>query len=293
MTPLDLLTRHRRWNRKYWIAAIVLFVGITVLEWRTDFVEKALGHYLVWQNAGREKVGRRWQVEKKQVLAGTRLEKLSQELRSREKQLAAISSFDQLLDLVAQEKQVVLPDHHFVRLYETLPWYLKTLLLPPDSLVALQLVGGLENVLFNQAREQVEVLVLAGESRVSHYSLLSDAQVEILRNHGQLVPMNIAADPRYQGRLFAFPAFWKMLSSAQEGQVQEQFLEALPALLEHARPTTKIGISNSMVDQFVEIAVAPDNVRAYLYYVPDSWIIDFVNQLERDRRQVHENANHL
>ncbi len=294
LTQTGFLLRHRKWNRKYWIAGAFLLILIAVAEWKTYFIEQAVGQYLVWQNQGREKIGRRWQIEKKQLLAGTRLEKISQELRSREKQLISITTFSNLLKKVRQEKQMVIPANHFIRLYENLPSFFKPLIITPDSLIQLQLTGRMENVLFNQSYDEVEILFLAGESRVSKYVALTHSQVEMLLNHGKIVTTNIENDPAYMGRVFSFKAFWELMSAPSfRMQYRDYFMEALPALIEHAKPTTRIGISNKITDDFVEIAIAPDNVRAFIYYIPEEGIMPLLNRLEMNFWQQDENENLL
>ncbi|MDQ7062612.1 MAG: hypothetical protein Q9P90_00030 [candidate division KSB1 bacterium] len=273
------LTAYRTWNRKYWMLALALLIALTGLEARTYFVEKALGQYLAWQNPGREKVGRQWQVEQKRLLAGTRLEKISKELRSREKQLASIPNFLELIRRVLQENQLVIPAQHFIRLYHTLPFFLKEHVIAPDSLIALRLQDRLDNVILNREADGVEMVLIDAQSRIENILYLSNELLDVFFKHGQSEVVDVTSDPRFAGRVFRFELFWQNLSQLPKG-MQNNFLQAMPDLLTLAGPTAKVAISNKISENLVEVAVAPDNFRAVIYYLPEDWIINFVSTLE-------------
>ncbi len=279
MSNLKNLTAYRSWNRKYWLLAAALLLSVTVIEAKTYFIEKAVGQYLVWQNPGREKVGRQWQVEQKRLLAGTRLEKISKELRSREKAIAAIPDFPELMRQVLREKQLVLPAHHFIRLYHTLPFFLKEHVIEPDSLIALRLGDRLDNVILNREAEGIELVLLDAQSRIENILFISNELLQVFFKHGTSEVVDVTSDPRFAGRVFPFDRFWQSLSRLPK-IMQNQFFEAMPELLTLAGPTAKVAISNKISEDLVEVAVAPDNFRAVIYYLPEDWIINFVSTLE-------------
>ncbi|MFQ5632595.1 MAG: hypothetical protein ACE5I1_27825, partial [bacterium] len=73
----------------------------------------------------------------------------------------------------------------------------------------------------------------------------------------------------------------------------QSFLQAMPALFEFAQPTTRIAISNKITNNLVEVAVATDNLRAFLYYLPEEWINDLVSVLDDEDFIRDENENFL
>lgn len=277
----------RRWNRPYWYGAIAALLLIVVFEWQTYFVERAIGRYLVWQNEGREKIGRRWKIEEQQLLAGTRLEKLSRELRAREKQLNKIATFKQLLRSVLNKEQQSLPPAGFTRIYQTLPGFFQPLIIPADSLLSYRVANRLENVLCRSSFSGVEILFLDRQGRVEHASRLSRRQLDMLLGHGEEVIVDVERDARFVDRVFWLRHFRQVLTALDEDR-QHDFLRAMPAMLELAGPATRVAISNKIVDEFVEVAIAPDNTRARIYYIPEDWIIDFISVLNEEDFLRHE-----
>ncbi len=286
------LTAYRHWNRIYWLIGALALISLLALEWRASVIERAIGQYLAWQNPGREKIGRRWQVEKQQLLAGTRLERISKELRSKEKQLQAIADFSALIRLVLKQNQQIIPASHFARLYDTLPFYMQPLIIPPDTLLMFRMENALESVLLNRGTSELEIIFLGQQSRVLRRISLNDAQIEILLNHGKQVVMDVQNDPEFESRVYNFQQFFEMLT-ALPAEVRQNFLRAMPALMEFAGPTTRIGISNKISDELVQVAVAPDAFRAYVYFIPEDWIIDLVANFEDDPSTRHEKQDIL
>ena len=272
---------YRRRNKLFGAVAVIIFLLIFGLEWKTYFIEKAIGHYLVWQNPVREKTGRRWQVEKKQILAGTRLEKISQEMRHRERQLESIEDFQALLSLVLQEKQRILPVIHFARLYETLPEFLQRFVIEPDSLIAYRLSGNLENVLFNRSDHRLGIYFLGRQDRILAERDLTEDMLAVLQSHGREAVLDVQTEARFAGRVFLYTDFYRRFTEMPYS-TQREFLRAMPALVQYASGATLVAISNKIQNDLIEVAVAPDNFRAILYYIPEEWIIDFASSTEEE-----------
>lgn len=284
---------YQKWNRRLWGAALLVAVLFGVIEWHYNIVERGLGRYLVWKNAGREKFGPQWEKSNNRLLAGTRLEHITSQLRESERQLETIRSFDGLLQLLAHEQQKVLPPAQFERIYSSLPFYLKPLIIAPDSLIAFGARGALEQVYCVRGKGALEIFFLDTRNEPLSQARLAEPQLEMIARHGKEQIVNIETHPSFSElRIWSLAQFLRRLQRLPYHQ-QQNFLQALPAMVELASPATRVAISNKISDNLVEVAVAPDNVRAYIYYVPEEWVNDLVSGFERDDYRYDQNKDLL
>ncbi len=258
---------------------ILLFL---VLEFRFDIVERGLGLYLVWQNDGRQKVGRSWVAEQQQLLAGTNLEKFAREMRDRDRELNNLRTFPELVRLTARREQVVLPPEVFSRVYNSLPNFLNSLIVLPDSLLYYRANGILENVVFNQSDAGLQVILLDDRNRILLNKILTPVQMDMLLNHGKRITLDVTTDERFSPeRVFSLARFQELLDRLSYAR-KNDFLYALPAMVQYAGPAMKVAVSDRINDGLVQIAVAVDNIEAYVYFIPEDWINDLILVLDEE-----------
>jgi hypothetical protein len=284
---------YRKWNRRVglWVLLAVLVLG--VLEWRFFIVERAIGHYLVWNNLGREELGPQWEKANSRIVAGSRLENIAFERRQSERKLEGVRTFGQALELLTENRRLELAPEHFERVYNSLPFYLKPLILAPDSLIYLGANGLLANTLWMQNVTFLEIYFLGHGNEVLSKATLDKEQIDMILRHGRQENVNIDAEPRFSViRAFSLPGFLQKIDRLDYA-TRQNFLQAMPAIFEFARPATRIAISNKLADNLVEVAVATDNFRAFIYYLPEEWINDLVSVLDDEDFRRDENEDFL
>jgi len=79
----DLHIAYRRLLRRQDAVWILAALVVVVAELGFDVIERGIGRYLVWQNSGRQRIGRSWEAAQSRAVAGTRLEQAQQEIRQR------------------------------------------------------------------------------------------------------------------------------------------------------------------------------------------------------------------
>jgi len=124
-----------RWRRQNRIWAGVFLLLFLSLEFRFDIIERGVGMYLVWQNDGRQKVGRSW---------------------------------------------AVVPPEVFSRVYNSLPSFISSLIVSPDSLLFYRANGILENIVFNQSDAGLQVILLDRRNRILRNRHLTSVQMDML-----------------------------------------------------------------------------------------------------------------
>lgn len=246
--------------------------------------ERAIGKYLSWQNPGRQKIGRSWEAEQQRITAGVRLESVTRELRRQTTALESISNFDDLAQYVETNQQALLSPGQFFQIYRELPIFLQYLLADPDSLVADARSQRLANVLINGNRSRFNLVVLDPYNRVIRQTSLTAAQMDRLVNYGKERTLNIHAEPRFSEYLFSAEEFFELFERLNPTR-RHQFIRELPLLTESADQIVAVGISAQNQDEFVEVAFAIANDRAYIYFLPEDWVMDL---LSPDRQRAFE-----
>ncbi len=277
----EFLTAYRRTVRKQhlWIAAI--FAAIVAGEMAFDLVERAIGKYLVWQNPSREKIGRSWEEEQQRLAAGVRLESVTRERRRQVLELESISNFEELVQYVETNQQAVLPLSQFLQIYHQLPYFLQPLLFNPDSLVADARAQSVANVVADGNRSRLSLVMLDSGNRTIRRAYLSAERMNLFINYGKERNLNVRREARFAGYIFTATEFWNLFENLHPLR-RRQFIYEVPLLTEAAGQITTVGISNQPVSEFVEIAFAVAENRAYVYYLPEDYVMDLLSP-DRDR----------
>jgi hypothetical protein len=280
----EFLAAYRRAVRKQHIGIIAVLAAIVAGEMAFDFAERAIGKYLVWQNPRREKIGRSWEEEQQRLAAGVRLESVTRERRRQVLELESISNFEELVQYVETNQQAVLPLSQFLQVYHQLPYFLQPLLFNPDSLVADARTQSVANVIADGNRSRLSLVMLDSGNRTVRRAYLGAERMNLFINSGKERNLSVRRETRFADYLFTAAEFWALFENLHPLR-RRQFIYEVPLLTEAAGQITMLGISNQPDGEFVEIAFAVTENRAYVYYLPENYIMDL---LSSDRERAYE-----
>ncbi len=262
-----------------------LMIGLVVLgEMAFDIVERTVGRYLVWQNAGREKTGLSWEQAQQRGAASVQLENVTRERRQQALALESISNLEELAQYVETNQQTVLPPAQFLQIYHQLPYFLQPLLFNPDSLVTDARTLRTANVAVSGNRSQLNVVMLDAGSQTVRRAALNAEQMSLLMNYGKERNVNLRSESRFADYLFTANEFWNLFESLHPLR-RRQFIQEVPLLTQTAGQITLVGISNQNANEFVEVALAVSDTRAYIYFLPEDYLMDL---LSPDRAKAYE-----
>ena len=278
-----LATYQKVVRRQYFLICLIL--GLVLIgEMAFDIVERAMGRYLVWQNAGREKIGRSWEQAQQRGTAGVQLESVTRERRRQALELESISNFEELVQYVETNQQTILPPAQFLQIYHQLPYFLQPLLFNPDSLVTDARTQRVANVVVDGNRSRFNVVMLGSNNQTVRRASLSIEQMNLLINYGKERNLNVRSESRFANYFFSAGEFWDLYESLHPLR-RRQFIQEVPLLTESAGEITGVGISNQYTNEFVEVAFAVSGIRAYVYYLPEDYVMDL---LSPDREKAYE-----
>ncbi|MGH7596319.1 MAG: hypothetical protein ACREOI_08195 [bacterium] len=291
----EVRTVYKRIIRKQYVWVSIIFASVLAGEMAFDVVERAAGKYLVWQNVGREKIGRSWEQEPKRIAADSLLATLTRKRRSQTLEIESISNLEELIQYVETNQQAQLPPSQFLQIYRQLPYFLQPLIAAPDSLVADARAQRLANVLAEGDRSLFNLIMLdAGNQTIRRTSLNAD-KLFMLFNYGKEQNLDVRRQARFANYIFTADEFWDLFERLHPLR-RRQFIEAAPLLTESAGQIVAVGISSQTGNEFVEVAFAISESRAYAYYLPEDYVMDLLSpdrerafDFYRIRRQVQEN----
>jgi hypothetical protein len=278
-----LATYQKVVRRQYLLIGLIL--GLVLIgEMAFDIVERAIGRYLVWQNAGREKIGRSWEQAQQRGTAGVQLESVTRERRRQALALESISNFEELVQYVETNQQTIVPPSQFLQIYHQLPYFLQPLLFNPDSLVADARLQRVANVVVDGNRSRFNVVMLGSGNQTVRRASLSAEQMNLLINYGKERNLNVGSESRFANYFLSAGEFWDLFERLHPLR-RRQFIQEVPLLTESAGEITGVGVSNQYANEFVEVAFAVSGIRAYVYYLPEDYVMDL---LSPDRQKAYE-----
>ena len=115
----------REWIRRIFaprpILLVLIISAIFILELRFDWIERALGAYLVTTNAARPESGAIWEKGKQTLTARKTLEQIVTDRQASQRIARGATTFNQIAANVSPGQGVMLSDDHFRKLYLSLP----------------------------------------------------------------------------------------------------------------------------------------------------------------------------
>ena len=287
MSMNDIRVEYRRFARRplWWIGSLLALFFIAELGF--DVTERAIGQYLYWHNPGRQRIGRSWQEDQNRLLANSRLETLTRDSRARESALEGVTDFAALVDYAQSSPRLVLPPAQFSKIYNAVPEIFRPWLISPNDLLMYHQQQSINHVLVDRHSDRLEVFFLDSGNQILHQATLFNEQITMMLSHGQESPINVRTAERFIEHVYEAQDFYRRLDHLFYDD-RERIIRALPALTDLDKHLVAVAFGNRLTSGFVETALALDDTRAVIYYLPEEWIIDFVSSSRR-----HEGWNNF
>lgn len=266
--------QYRRFARKPLYLAAAAFALLFAAEIAFNLVERALGHYLVWQNAGRPKIGRTWQEGENRLAAHTRVEEITRTMRERVRALSSITTFDELSAFLNVNPSITLAPEQFGIIYQSLPEFFRPLLVPAEELIKISRAPGLAEILVERRQEELEVVFITPGKQAAYRSVLGREQAAMLANHGREIVLDLRTAERFREQVLSSAEFFEILDR-QFVDDRARLIRELPVLTDLGAAIVRVAFSNEITAGFVETAFALDDARARIYYLPEEWTNPF------------------
>jgi len=246
----------REWSRRLFaLRPILLFLlvsAIFILELRFDWIERALGAYLVTTNVARPESGAIWEKGKQTLTARKTLEQIVTDRQDSQRIARGATTFNQIAANVSADQGVMLSDDHFRKLYLSLPREIAQEIISPFELVRLASEGKWRRTYFEKAGAGLMVYLLDLNNRVLRQLKISPSLL-IHFEHEQFAQVETLEDlPYFENRVYPADRFFDALEAFPE-EVRRSMVPNPERLLQISGQIMRVGISDEAVSGFIEI----------------------------------------
>lgn len=223
---------------------LVLTIAL-VSELRFDWVERALGAYLVTTNAARPESGTIWEKGHRSLSARETLEELAADRMASRREAQGAESFSQILESLSAAEQAVISADHFRRLYSGLSPELAGEVMSPYLLVDLLGRGVWERTVFRRSGVGVDVYLLNAANGVLRQVALPEPLVDRILQGEKPIASRLEDLPAFSRRIFPAHRFFEALQALPE-DVRRDILPWPDALLETGGRVARVGVSDEV-----------------------------------------------
>jgi hypothetical protein len=246
----------REWSRRLFalrpILLVLLVSAIFILELRFDWIERALGAYLVTTNVARPESGAIWEKGKQTLTARKTLEQIVTDRQASQRIARDATTFNQIAANVSPDQGVMLSDDHFRKLYLSLPREIAQEIISPFELVRLASEGKWRRTYFEKAGAGLMVYLLDLNNRVLQQLKISPSLL-IHFEHEQFAQVETLEDlPYFENRVYPADRFFDALEAFPE-DVRRSMVPNPERLLRISGQIMRVGISDEAVSGFIEI----------------------------------------
>lgn len=245
----------------------LLVAGVLISELRFDWIEDAVGTYLVTTNAYRPESGAIWEEGQKTVTAQKNLEQIVTLRRSMEEEARSAETLAQVIDSLTEDQGSMITRAHFLRLYFNLPPILSEEIVSPHALLGVVNGGRWERTYFEKNAERVGAYLLDQENRVLRHLELSQILVDYIKRGEVAIngSLNNLAD--FANRIYTAEAFFLALSALPE-EVQQGVVPRPMSLLKTDGRIVRVGISDAVAGGHIELGFEiQDGIRTKVVLV--------------------------
>ncbi len=256
MTPWYTPTNFKAWLRRLLALRtamlLLLMIALVVTEFRFDWIENAVGAYLVTTNSRRPESGTIWDQGRQSDMARQTLAQYADQRQNVQREVRRATSMGQVVAGIDSDRGAMISAPHFVELYLKLPPVLSHEIISPYTLLTQLSTGHWRRTFFERQGQQLSVYLLDDHSQVLHRlalgpGLLGHIQRGEVAIHSSLYHLSDFAAFIYPAEQF-FTALNALPASVRQGIIAHP-----EDLLRVSGRIVRVGISSDAVDGAVDL----------------------------------------
>jgi hypothetical protein len=252
MEPRNL----REWaGRAFSLPSILLGVAVLALlstELKFDWLERAVGGYLVSTNSERPESGAIWETGRKTQAARTTVERLATDREAYQRMARNAGSLSEIVGTLSPGQGVMLSAEHFRELYQNLPQGFSAELLSPFDLLRLVSGGRWSRTYLEKSADGLMVYLLEPNNHVLRQVKVDAASLAVLARGSMAASRSLEDLSGFKDRIYPAERFFAAMASLP-ADVQRSLIPQPERLLEVPGKITRVGISDESAAGLVEI----------------------------------------
>jgi len=240
------------------LVLVLLIFAVLISELRFDWLEQALGSYLVTTNTERPESGAIWEIGHRTLTARQTLEQLVTDRQSSQREARGATTFTQIASNLPPGQGVMLSSEHFRELYLTLPQTMAHMIVSPFELLRLFSNGGWVRTYLENEDYGFKIYLLNSENRVlRELRIPSDLLYQIER-------LEIALEgsledlPTFENRIYPADRFFRAMESLPEEDIRSVISQP-ERLLGVPGRIVRVGISDEAASGYIELGFEIDD----------------------------------
>ena len=288
MIPWYAPTNFTAWRRRLLpIRAVVLALvvaSLAITELRFDWIEKAVGAYLVSTNVYRPQSGAIWEQGQKADSARQTLAKFATERHNAQREAQQAGSLSQVISSIADETGAMVSAEHFLALYLKLPPMLANEIASPYQLLAYSNGGAWQRTLLEKQDEGLQIYLLDAQNQVIHRLKIEPELIGHIERGEVAIISSLDQLADFSDQIYAADRFFSSLNTLPE-EVRQKIIVHPEDLLRVAGRIRRIGVSNSDFGAAVDLGFeidAPEGFKVILMQGGREEVRRLQRLLERD-----------
>jgi len=235
-------------------SALVLsaILALAVTELRFDWIESAVGAYLVSTNPGRPESGAVWDQGHQTDMARQTLSQYMDQRTGVQREARRATSMGQVVAGVEPERGAMISADHFVELYQKLPSVLSHEIVSPYTLLTHLSSGQWKRTFFERQGEQLFIYLLDDHNQVLHRLAVGPVLIEHIQRGEVAIQTGLDQLADFAARIYPAEQFFTTLNTLPEAE-KKGVLDSPGNLLQISGRISRVGISRQVLDGAVDI----------------------------------------
>lgn len=239
-----------------WCAVLAL----VVTEFRFDWIESAVGAYLVSTNSGRPESGKVWDQGHQTDMARKTLNQFTHQRTDAQREARRAVSMGQVVAGVDGERGVMISADHFVELYQKLPPVISHEIVSPYTLLTHLSSNQWKRTFFEQQGKQIWVYFLDDHNQVLHRLAVGSLLIEHIRRGEVAIESRLDQLADFADQIYSAQQFFTALNTLDE-EAKKGVLDSPGSLLRVSGQIVRVGISSQTMGDAVDIGFEVEDAQ--------------------------------
>jgi hypothetical protein len=234
------------------ILLTLLFAGFIILEMRFDWVERAVGAYLVTTNSARPESGAVWEKGRRTRTAQRNLEKIITARQTSQREARSAETFSQIAAGLTAGQGAMLSAERFRQLYLAMPRSVSREIISAFDLLKIAGQGNWRRTYFEKSGDDLAAYLLDAENRVLREIEVPSTILQQLDREDSVQAETLEDLANFKNRIYAADRFFEVLTALPE-EIRRNVILNPETLLKPTGQIMRVGISDETVSGTIEL----------------------------------------